>query len=63
MNDNGKLLTVQQVAEMLGLSPNTVYCWVCQKRIPYLKIGRLTKFSKEDINNWIEKQKVAAIIV
>ena len=44
---------------MTGLSVGTLYHWVCQRRIPFMKIGRLTKFDVEAINKWLEKKAVA----
>ncbi len=55
------LMDMPTAAEHLGVTKNTLYAWVSQKRIPYVKIGRLTKFDERDIDNWIEERKVRAI--
>jgi excisionase family DNA binding protein len=39
-----RLITIQQAAGYTGLSPHTLYTMVSQRRIPYVKVGRLTKF-------------------
>jgi len=51
-----QLLDTKQAAERLGISRNTLYEWVVQKRIPYIKVGRLVKFKKEDLEKWLEKR-------
>ena len=45
-------LDVGQVAEMLGLSIATIRKWVLTKNIPYLKIGRVIRFSASEIQDW-----------
>ena len=50
--DYEKLLDVGQVAEILGLSTATIRKWVLTKYIPYLKIGRVIRFSASEIQNW-----------
>ena len=50
--DYEKLLDVGQVAEMLGLSIATIRKWVLTKYIPYLKIGRVVRFSASEIQDW-----------
>ena len=53
-----KLLSVNEVAEYLGITVNTVYGWVHIKKIPYIKMGRLLKFDQAKIDEWIDKQSV-----
>lgn len=53
-----RLLGIKETAEYMNLSVNTLYQWVCQRRIPFVKCGRLTKFDIQDIDSWIEKNKV-----
>ena len=55
---NRRLLNVKEVSELTGLSRNIVYCWVSQRRIPFVKCGRLTKFDLQKIDEWIEKNSV-----
>ena len=43
---------------MLEISVNTVYSWVSQRKIPFVKCGRLTKFDVQKIDEWIEKNSV-----
>ena len=52
-----RFIGIQELADLLGISKNTVYSWTCQKRIPYLKVGRLVKFDRGDIEGWIKGRK------
>ncbi|OQA92043.1 MAG: Helix-turn-helix domain protein [Elusimicrobia bacterium ADurb.Bin231] len=54
-----KLLNINELAEYLGIKISTVYSWVNQRKIPYVKVGRLVKFDQVDIDKWIAEQKVA----
>jgi excisionase family DNA binding protein len=53
LNQTTGLLSVEQAAHYLGLSKFTIYTWVSQGRIPYIKLGRRTLFSKEDLDGII----------
>lgn len=51
-----RLITIQEIAQLTGLSEGTLYQWVAQKKgIPYVKVGRLTKFDLKDVEKWIIK--------
>lgn len=54
-----RLLTIEEVCDRLGgVKPWTIRSWVSQKRIPYTKVGRLTRFPERRINEWIEIRTV-----
>lgn len=53
-----KLLTVKDVSGYTGLAPDTIYTMVNQRRIPYVKVGRLVKFDMELLDQWIKQQTV-----
>jgi len=53
-----RLIDVEEAAHMLGMSKNTIYCWVSQGRIPFVKCGRSTRFDLQKIEKWIEKNSV-----
>ncbi len=53
-----RLLDVQEVATFTGLSASTLYTMVSQRRIPYVKVGRLTKFDPALLEEWIAKHTV-----
>jgi excisionase family DNA binding protein len=51
------LMNVKQVAELLGLSPGTVYHLASQQRIPVVRLSaRCLKFRRSEILLWIESK-------
>ena len=55
---NKRLINISELSEYIGLSTSTIYSWVSQRRIPFVKCGRLTKFDLERINDWIDESSV-----
>jgi excisionase family DNA binding protein len=53
-----RLLDIQHVATYTGLSVHTLYTMVSQRRIPFVKLGRLTKFDREELDKWIAGHSV-----
>ncbi len=49
-------LSVDDVAKYLGIKRFTVYKWVQRLDLPARKIGRLLKFRKSEIDDWVENQ-------
>ena len=52
-----RLLTLDEVAEFLHVNPMTVYSWVRDGKIPAFKIGKVWRFRKTEIDEWLKKQK------
>ena len=50
-----QLLTVQQVAEMLGLAVPTLYGFTHRNEIPFNKKGKRLIFLKQEIIDWIKE--------
>ncbi|MBI4057250.1 MAG: helix-turn-helix domain-containing protein [Elusimicrobia bacterium] len=56
------LLTMDEVCRKLGgVRPMTIRSWVSQKKIPYTKVGRLTRFPETRINEWINSRTVSPL--
>ena len=53
-----RLISIPEAAEYTGLSPHTLYTMVSQRRIPYVKVGRLTKFDLTLLDEWIKTNTV-----
>lgn len=60
-NQDVGLLTVKDVAEMLRMTVRGIRGLVFSKRIPFLKIGRLVRFSRRDIEKWIENSRAVNV--
>ena len=57
MADEKEIMTIRQVAEYLQISEVTTYRLVQADEIPAFKIGHSWRVKKEDLNEFIEKQK------
>jgi len=53
-----RYLGIEELAEYLGLTKGTLYVWVCQRRLPYLKIGKLLKFDIIEIEQWLKDKRI-----
>lgn len=52
MSGNDKIMTLEEVAEYLRLTPQTIYTWAQEKRIPAVKLGKEWRFKKSLIDKW-----------
>jgi excisionase family DNA binding protein len=57
---NDVLLSRREAARLLGVSESTLAGWKCNGRgsIPCVKIGRLVKYRRADLDAFIERQRV-----
>jgi len=46
-------LSVQEIAQYLGISKETIYRWLDSKKIPAHKIGRQWKFKTHEVDQWV----------
>ncbi|MBK7418431.1 MAG: helix-turn-helix domain-containing protein [Nitrospira sp.] len=53
-----RLIGIKDAAGYTGLSVHTVYTMVSQRRIPYVKVGRLVKFDVALLDTWIKQNTV-----
>jgi excisionase family DNA binding protein len=50
------ILTLEEVASYLRLTPQTIYKWAQEKRIPSAKLGKEWRFRKSIIDRWLDDQ-------
>lgn len=53
-------LSVEEIAAYLGVKRETIYAWLSKKRLPAHKVGRLWKFKRSEVDEWVrnpEKQE------
>jgi excisionase family DNA binding protein len=58
--DNEKLLTIQQVAELLHVPVSWVYGTTRKRsieRLPGIRLGKYWRFREEEIHFWVESQR------
>lgn len=52
-------LSVEEIADYLGVSKDTVYGWISKREMPAHKVGRLWKFKTDEIDEWVRNGKAA----
>lgn len=52
------LFNTPEAAEYLGVSQDTLSVWRCVGRynIPFVKVGRLVRYRKSDLDSWLESR-------
>ena len=48
-------LSVEEIGTYLGVKRDTVYIWISEKKMPAHKVGRLWKFKKDEVDQWIRQ--------
>jgi excisionase family DNA binding protein len=57
-----RLLTPDEVADLLGVKKSTIYQWTRQGFIPHVKLGRCLRFREARVLEWVEKRSEAGRI-
>ena len=52
-------LSVDEIAAYLGIKRDTVYKWISEKQMPSHRMGRLWKFRKEEVDEWVKSGEAA----
>lgn len=55
-----RLLTVEDAARYLAVSKSTLYGWVWQRRIAFVKVGRALRFDLADLQEFIRVNRIQA---
>ncbi|UCD15117.1 MAG: helix-turn-helix domain-containing protein [Candidatus Omnitrophota bacterium] len=50
-----RLMSVDELADYLGLQKQTIYNWLHHKKISGIKIGKVWRFDRNSIDNWLRK--------
>ncbi|MGC8230977.1 helix-turn-helix domain-containing protein [Pseudobacillus badius] len=54
-------MTVQEAADYLGVSTDTIYNMIREKEIPHFRVRRRIFFTRSAINEWIREQEQQVI--
>lgn len=46
-------VSVDQIAEHLGVTRDSIYRWIDRKKLPAHRVGRLWKFQVSEVNDWV----------
>ena len=56
-----RLLNVEEAAQYLGLSVDTLHKWVQVRAIPHVKAGRALRFDLAALNRYIDEHTIGTI--
>ena len=54
-----KWIGIEEAANFLGVTKDTIRNWIKKNNIPAHKIGKLWKFRKSELNEWVLSGKSA----
>jgi excisionase family DNA binding protein len=54
------LINIRQASQFLSVSVSTLYGWIWQRRIPYIKVGRAVRFDIQDLEKFVNSSRYAA---
>jgi excisionase family DNA binding protein len=60
MDMDDRWLSVEEIAEYLGIKRDTVYKWIRRKDMPAHKMGSLWKFRKDEVDDWVMSGQAAS---
>ncbi len=49
-------MNLRQASHYLGVSPDTLYRYICEGRVPAFKLGNRWKFKKTILDRWMERK-------
>lgn len=53
-------VSVEDVANHLGVAKDSIYRWIESKGLPAHKIGRLWKFKLSEVDDWVRRSGTSA---
>ena len=51
------LITIEELAVIFGLAPQTLRNWIALGKIPHVKIGRKHFFQKRSVQEWLNRKE------
>jgi len=48
-------LSVDDIAAYLGVKRDTIYDWIMRRNMPAHKVGRLWKFNRLEVDEWVRQ--------
>ena len=46
-------LSIEEICRHLGISKDTAYRWIDKRNMPAHRVGRLWKFKKDEVDEWV----------
>lgn len=54
MSTTEKWMSVEEIAQHLGISKETIYRWLEKTKIPAHRVGKLWKFQISEVDDWVK---------
>ena len=51
-----EVMTLREASQYLGISPDTLYKYLSENRIPAFKLGNRWRFKKDLLDRWMERK-------
>src|SRR5258705_11498531 len=58
MADSREVMNIRQASQYLGVSPDTLYKYVNEQKIPAFKLGNRWRFKKSKLDQWMEEKSI-----
>ena len=59
--EHEKWVSLEEIAEHIGISKDTIRSWIKKDVIPFRRIGKLYKFKISEVDAWVDSGKSAEI--
>ncbi len=56
MAEAREVMNLRQASQYLGVSPDTLYRYICEGEVPAFKLGNRWKFKKTILDRWMERK-------
>jgi len=56
MAESREVMNIREASQYLGVSPDTLYKYVYEEKIPAFKLGNRWKFKKSKLDQWMEEK-------
>lgn len=56
MAESPEVMNIKQASQYLGVSPDTLYKYVAEEKIPAFKLGNRWRFKKTILDAWMEQK-------
>jgi excisionase family DNA binding protein len=56
MADSREVMNIRQASQYLGVSPDTLYKYVNEQKIPAFKLGNRWRFKRSRLDEWMDQQ-------
>lgn len=54
---NSRYLTPEEASKMLRIKRQTLYKWICERKIPSYSVGGRTLFNESELIQWLESKR------